>query len=288
MQIILRQTFPLGRFHATPWKIFPYDDPHGEWPPSPWRLLRATISRSYQLERELACITSEQRAALVSAFCQSDISWRLPEFTWRGPSLRQYQPVKFAFDNPKPKKLKLIPLDAPLRKILGGHYAVLEKAGPNRSVFEVFDSDMQTVSSFESADEQLLKSFKGVKIQALKLEKSSNKEGDRLPDVKRYPPRARAYSTTKVQDNFWLTPRTDDSADVSSALWWFLSGDCWTQESLDLLEACLLRMTYFGRAESITEISLVRDGPLPALVPNCHLHEKRSAGMVPVLTGCTT
>ena len=47
-------------------------------------------------------------------------------------------------------------------------------------------------------------------------------------------------------------------------------------------------ITVPGVGESITEISLVRDGPLPALVPNCHLHEKRSAGMVPVLTGCTT
>src|SRR5665213_3156990 len=108
MQIILRQTFPLGRFHATPWKIFPYDDPHGEWPPSPWRLLRGILARSYQFEREQGSVTRDQRLALVTAFCQSDVSWLLPEVTWRGPGLRQYQPVEFGFDNPPVKKLKLI------------------------------------------------------------------------------------------------------------------------------------------------------------------------------------
>lgn len=47
MRVILRQTFPFGRFHATPWKVFPFDDPHGEWPPSPWRLVRGLLARSF-------------------------------------------------------------------------------------------------------------------------------------------------------------------------------------------------------------------------------------------------
>src|SRR5882672_2042791 len=114
MQVILRQTFPLGRFHATPWKAFPYDDPHGEWPPSPWRLLRGIIARSHQFERELSSVTRDEREDLVTAFSQSTISWRLPEFSWRGPGLRQYQPVEFAWDHPSPKKLKLIPLETQL------------------------------------------------------------------------------------------------------------------------------------------------------------------------------
>ena len=128
MQVILRQTFPLGRFHATPWKVFPYDDPHGEWPPSPWRLLRAIIARSYQLEREQSANATVQRKPLMTAFCQSAISWRLPEFTWRGPGLRQYQPVALEWANPAPKKLTLIPLDEALRESLGGHYAFLAEA----------------------------------------------------------------------------------------------------------------------------------------------------------------
>ena len=52
MKLVLRQEFPLGRFHATSWRVNPYDDPHGEWPPSPWRLVRAVTARWYQWARE--------------------------------------------------------------------------------------------------------------------------------------------------------------------------------------------------------------------------------------------
>ena len=52
MKLVLRQEFPLGRFHATPWRVNPFDDPHGEWPPSPWRLVRAVTARWYQWARE--------------------------------------------------------------------------------------------------------------------------------------------------------------------------------------------------------------------------------------------
>src|SRR5260370_20889888 len=141
MQIILRQTFPLGRFHATPWKAFPYDDPHGEWPPSPWRLLRAIIARSYQLEREQPSVTREQREGLVRAFCQSTITWCLPEFTWRCPGLRQYQPVEFRWAYPPPKKLKLIRLEKQLIEAFGGEYVVVEKSGDRLFKFEVFNED---------------------------------------------------------------------------------------------------------------------------------------------------
>ncbi len=95
MKVFIEQTFPLGRFHATPWKVFPYDDPHGEWPPSPWRLLRAVMARSYQLWRETGIPSDEHRAQLVRAFASSSVSWYLPKFTWRGPGLRQYQPAEF-------------------------------------------------------------------------------------------------------------------------------------------------------------------------------------------------
>jgi len=275
MQIILRQTFPLGRFHATPWKVFPYDDPYGEWPPSPWRLLRAIIARSYQVERENSAVTREDREALVTAFSRSTISWRLPEFTWRGPGLRQYQPVEFDLDNPPVKKLKLIPLDLPLRQNLGGRYALLEKSG-TRWTFEVFDENRRSISCFETEDEHLIKSFSETKRDVLKR--------DRSVELKRYSPRSRSYSTTKVQDNFWLTSRGPESEDASSILWWYLTGDDWTPASCDLLEQCLARMTYFGRAESITEISLFR-GPLAKPVQsNCDLHATRFTGMVPVLT----
>src|SRR5579863_4347751 len=152
MKVILRQTFPFGRFHATPWKAFPYDDPHGEWPPSPWRLLRAIIARSYQLGREEPSLTREKREALVRAFCQSTISWHLPEFTWRGPGLRQYQPVEFRWAYPPPKKLKLAHLERHLSGILGGEYVFFEKISDTAFRFEVFDQDKKTVRLFETED----------------------------------------------------------------------------------------------------------------------------------------
>ena len=40
MRIVLEQQFLLGRVHATPGRANRFDDPHGEWPPSPWRLVR--------------------------------------------------------------------------------------------------------------------------------------------------------------------------------------------------------------------------------------------------------
>lgn len=46
--IAVELRFPLGRYHATPW------DHHAnegtvEWPPSPWRILRALVAASYRL-----------------------------------------------------------------------------------------------------------------------------------------------------------------------------------------------------------------------------------------------
>ena len=45
MRLVLQQSFPLGRFHATQWKANPFDkELAGEWPPSPWRLVRAIVA----------------------------------------------------------------------------------------------------------------------------------------------------------------------------------------------------------------------------------------------------
>ena len=42
--ITIRLTFPWGRYYAHPWGINPTRLREGEWPPSPWRLLRALVS----------------------------------------------------------------------------------------------------------------------------------------------------------------------------------------------------------------------------------------------------
>jgi hypothetical protein len=196
MQLVLEQAFPLGRFHATPWKVFPYNDPHGEWPPSPWRLVRAVLARSYQLDREIADSSASHaalREAMVRAFATSETSWQLPPSTWRGPGLRQYHPAEF----------KRVPASA--------------------------------------------------------------KE-----------PGMMAYNTTKVLDSFWITSGS------ASPIVWLFDGPDWTPPLLAHLDACLARMLYFGRAESITEIrrlsaSQIDNASLTRLQP------RRTGSAVPVL-----
>ena len=198
MRLLIKQTFPLGRFHANPWRAFSFDDPYGEWPPSPWRLLRAILARSYQITREVPSekeLAHQQlRGMLVRAFCTSRISWQLPTQSWRGPGIQQYHPSEF----------KKIPAEA-------------------------------------------------------------NKPGEKT------------YNTTKVKDNFWLTP------ECTSPLYWILDGDTslWPDELLDHLDASLARMTYFGRAESITHIERIQDNK--DIVVNCLLRDSRTATTVPVL-----
>ncbi len=193
VRVILQQRFPLGRFHANPWKAFPFDDPYGEWPPSPWRLLRALVARSHQLAREEPTVGEIERAALVRAFCTSSVRWHLPEQSWRGPGLRQYQPAEFS----------------------------------------------------------------------------------RVPKSAKEPGRM-AHSTTKNQDNCWLTAGPEDP------VWWFIEGEHWNDEVVGVLDACLARMTYFGRAESITLMQRA-DSKVQHPEPNCFAIPQRTSRSVLVL-----
>lgn len=193
MKLALRQEFPLGRFHATPWRVNPFDDPYGEWPPSPWRLVRAVTARWYQLAREAE---QEQDPAelerLLTALCTSTYAFHLPSDARKGTSLRQYHPTDFGW-RPAEKK----------------------KAG------------------------------------------------------------TRSYGTSLVQDNYWCIP-------PESSVWWFIEGEGLTDRLRALLAQCLERMTYFGRAETLTRICVAGSSHgIPT--PNCTLVDKRTAGAVPVL-----
>ena len=108
MRLILRQSFPLGRFHATPWRVNPFDDRFGEWPPSPWRLVRAVVARWYQWSRETRGRTDRgQLDDLVSAMCDSRYSFYVPVQASKGMPLRQYHPVEFGWDPKGNKKGKV-------------------------------------------------------------------------------------------------------------------------------------------------------------------------------------
>jgi CRISPR-associated protein Csb2 len=193
MQVVVRQEFLFGRFHATPWRVNPFDDPHGEWPPSPWRLVRAVTARWYQWAREMETPPGvAELESLQAALCESSYAYHLPAETRKGSPLRQYHPTEF-----------------------GWHPAEKKKAG------------------------------------------------------------TRCYGTSLVQDNYWCVG-------PEAALWWFIDGEGWTLRLVDVLEQCLVRMTYFGRAETVTRIRLAGSQEvIPE--PNCRLVDRRLPGAVPVL-----
>lgn len=194
MRLVLRQSFPLGRFHATPWRVNPFDDPFGEWPPSPWRLARAVVARWYQWRREnFGDWDRAELETLIRALSHSTYAFHLPVHARRGSSLRQYHPVEFGW-NPAEKK----------------------KAG------------------------------------------------------------TRTYGTSLTQDNYWCVAPAE-----GGEVWWFIESDRWTTENLEVLDRCLERITYFGRAESLTQI---RRAHGIACSPNCvPTQMSRSSSTVPVL-----
>lgn len=105
MKLVLRQEFPLGRYHATPWRVNPFDDPHGEWPPSPWRLVRAVTARWYQWAREAESEPDlAQLDKLQSALCKSIYAFHLPPHARKGSPLRQYHPTEFGWRPAEKKK----------------------------------------------------------------------------------------------------------------------------------------------------------------------------------------
>ncbi len=193
MRIVLKQVFPLARFHATPWRVNPFDEPHGEWPPSPWRLARAVVARWYQWARESpAGRPNDELDRLVQALCTSRYAFFLPPVARRGAPVRQYFPAEFAWDPGEKKKARM-----------------------------------------------------------------------------------RTYKRSLAQDNYWCTAPGEEGA-----IWWFIEGDKWNEDMLEVLDQCLERMTYFGRAETFTRIERVMHGHPE---PNCELLDKPRGGAVPVL-----
>lgn len=108
MAVVLAQWFPLGRFHATRWNQNPFEDRFGEWPPSPWRLLRALAARWFQYQRETGDDNTEARDYLLTKLADEQPSFCLPPMTERH-ELRQYQPTALELQykyrkDPKTKK----------------------------------------------------------------------------------------------------------------------------------------------------------------------------------------
>lgn len=102
MALAIHQTFPLGRYHATRWNQNAFEDRHGEWPPSPWRLVRALVVRWFQYSRETGSEDYALRDALLRCLASEVPSFVLPDFTWRGnPAPRQYHKCDVAWTDAK-------------------------------------------------------------------------------------------------------------------------------------------------------------------------------------------
>ena len=67
----------------------PFDNPHGEWRPSPWRLVRAISARWYQWAREAEKEPNlVELERLAGALCKSTYAFHLPADARRGSPLR--------------------------------------------------------------------------------------------------------------------------------------------------------------------------------------------------------
>jgi len=117
--VVIEQRFPLGRFHATRWNQNAFEDQMGEWPPSPWRLLRALAARWFQYERETGDDDTSVRDELLKALAHELPSFRVPTDTWRGRDIRQYQPtaLDLQYKYKKSKKTKGQELDYSFRQV---------------------------------------------------------------------------------------------------------------------------------------------------------------------------
>ncbi len=276
MRVVLRQAFPLGRFHATPWRVNPYDDPHGEWPPSPWRLVRAVTARWYQWAREVGKDPERpedfgELESLQRALCQSSYAFWLPPSARRGVSLRQYQPTEIKMTQPawrwvaefeRPTEAKDDKdVEAKAKKVTGAKVTISK---PKKKDI----TRGQPVSWTATVKGKQLEEAKRVVEGALGLPKT--------PWQHVCDPGLRSYGTSLVQDNYWCVPPDDP-------VWWFLEGDHWSDNGLvESLEACVERLTWFGRAETLTRVRVASaDEEIPE--PNCTLRDTRIAGAAPVL-----
>ncbi len=86
MPVVIRLTFPGGRYHATPWGRH-VNEGVPEWPPSPWRLLRALVA---VWKRTCPEFSEEQVRRVLTPLCQPP-SFLLPPH--KVAHTRHYMPL---------------------------------------------------------------------------------------------------------------------------------------------------------------------------------------------------
>ena len=106
MSLVVEQYFLTGRFYATRWNQNPFEDSHGEWPPSPWRFLRTSAARWFEHARESGDRDEELRNRLLQRLAEVPPAFQLPtnaSHTSALPArgLRQYQPTELVKSDKK-------------------------------------------------------------------------------------------------------------------------------------------------------------------------------------------
>jgi CRISPR-associated protein Csb2 len=245
--------------------------------------VRAVTARWYQWAREASPeLDVAQLERLQAALCKSTYAYHLPPDARKGSPLRQYHPTEFAMDPPNWRDV--------------GVFARTSKVPKKGKKGERGEKELT------EDEKNIERQIKGLGIKKLLLSTSDNgtwtievkplKQAardeasiSRLEGILGQPTGGwrriadagiRSYGTSLVQDNYWCLP-------PEAAVWWFIEGDDWTEDLRVLLDQCLERMTYFGRAETLTRIRVA--GPTDEIPQaNCTLSDRRTAGAAPVLS----
>lgn len=149
MRLIIEQRYPLGRFHATRWNQSPFEDAAGEWPPSPWRLLRSLAARWFQYSRESGDEDIATRNVLLRELGGSLPCYSLPANTWPGGVIKQYHPTEIAWTN---KSQSVGAYRTPQATLIEDHYRAIS---PDAFVYWVW-REINLTTEGRSLLEQLL------------------------------------------------------------------------------------------------------------------------------------
>jgi CRISPR-associated protein Csb2 len=130
MPVSVAIRFPAGRFHATPWGHH-VNEGLPEWPPSPWRLLRALVA---VWKRKLSGVqlVGENVAALLAGLASRPPSFHLPPATLG--HTRHYMPLGSTDANKRTKVFDAFVVLDPRQEVVFHWEAVSLESGPSQAL----------------------------------------------------------------------------------------------------------------------------------------------------------
>lgn len=131
--VTLRFTFLTGHYHATPWGSH-VNEGQPEWPPSPWRILRALIATWFHKVK--GDQSDDEMAALIHALSAATPKYHLPEASTG--HTRHYMPLGEMDKSGYPKTTKVIDSFV----LLGGSRATDHRRMDSRSLDVSWDLEL--------------------------------------------------------------------------------------------------------------------------------------------------